>query len=416
MTIDWLKKTIFLLSFFCILYFATNNAHAQTQTPTPTQKPEEDNEEQKTNESEEKLRKEIQDLENKITELQEEQKTLSSQIEIVDSQVSLSELKIQNTRDKIADLQGDIGITKDKIGDLEVGIDDTTKALIARTVAVYEVGKIQPWQMFLTSDNIKSFLSRLKYLKIVQEADKRTVIAAEQAKVNYKNQQNILGEKKSKEEELEEDLKVYTAKLEEDKQEKENLLTVTKNSENEYQARLADALRELRQISDAAKVLITTEPREVEKGEPIGLMGNTGYSFGAHLHFGIYGISSLSDYNYYSSHENPVSSLEPQTVNWQTECGGDPSGSTTSGNGSFAWPMSTSGLYITQNYGNTCYSSVYYGGRPHPALDMYNNSNITVRAVEKGKAYVCRNCTGDGANGVFLFHENGKMSLYWHLQ
>ncbi len=86
------------------------------------------------------------------------------------------------------------------------------------------------------------------------------------------------------------------------------------------------------------------------------------------------------------------------------------------GSGGFAWPMSTSSLHITQNYGHTCYSDIYYKGNPHPAYDMYNNSNIVVTAVDDGKAYFCRSCTGDGANGVFIFHPNGKMSLYWHLQ
>ena len=107
--------------------------------------------------------------------------------------------------------------------------------------------------------------------------------------------------------------------------------------------------------------------------------------------------------------------LESQSVNWDTGCGGDPSGSSSTGNGSFIWPMSTSGLKITQGYGNTCYSWMYKGN-PHPAYDIVNNGDIVVRAVDDGKAYSCRNCTGDGANGVFLFHPNGKMSLYWHLQ
>ena len=103
-------------------------------------------------------------------------------------------------------------------------------------------------------------------------------------------------------------------------------------------------------------------------------------------------------------------------MDWATGCSGDPSGSMSTGNGTFAWPMSTSDLHITQNYGHTCYSNVYYRGNPHPAYDMYNNSDIIVRAADDGDAYFCRNCTGDGANGVFIFHSNNKMTLYWHLQ
>ena len=403
------KAVLLVITVSLLLKFASQTIYAQTTTPTPAPT-------QSSGKDEGKIRSEISDLEKKIGDLQTQQKSLTSQIEIADSQISLSELKISNTKSKIDELNGDIKITERKIGDIEGSMNVNTQALINRMVAIYQVGKVEPWQILLTSSNVEDFLKRLTYLQIVQENDKKMLLAAEQSKVDYSNTQDILGEKVEKEVELQSELEDYSQQLEGDKQKKEDLLAVTKNSEKEYQARLADALRELQQISSAAKILLTSEPKDVARGEPIGLMGSTGYSFGAHLHFGIYNISRLEDYNYYSNHENPINSLENRPVNWRTECGGDPVGVSNTGGGSFAWPLDTSGLYITQGYGTTCYSSVYYGGRPHPALDMYNNSNIVVRATEAGKAYICRNCTGDGANGVFIIHNNGKMSLYWHLQ
>lgn len=400
---------LFLLFAFVITQ-STSLVLAQEQSPTPTTSSGADT--SKLN----SLQSQINEYQTKVIELQGQAKTLSSQIQIMDNQIKLTELKIDEAKARLEEITGNIEVAKERIGGLEKNISVSAKALIGRINATYQVGRIDSWQVFLTSDNISNFLTRLTYLRVVQAYDKKSIYAAQQSKDNYEREKTLLEEKQEEEEAVRIELEGYTTKLEQEKKQKDDLLAVTKNSEREYQKRLSDAMRELQQIQKAAQVLVSTEPKDVKRGDLIGLMGSTGYSFGAHLHFGVYGVSSLSDYNYYSNHENPANYLENRSVDWQTGCPGDPSGQTNTGGGSFSWPMDTGNLHITQGYGHTCYSSVYYRGNPHPAFDMYNNSAILVKAVDDGKAYFCRNCTGDGANGVFLFHSNGKMSLYWHLQ
>ncbi len=191
-------------------------------------------------------------LDNKTKDLQGQEKTLSSQIAVFDNQIRVTEYRIENTKQQISNLVLDIDTTTKKIDNLATALDTLAGVLANRIVATYEVGRIQPLQILLTSDNISNFFSRLNYLKIAQQHDKTLIYNTQQAKNDYANQKDIFETKKKKIEALKAQLESYTAQLAQEKQSKQDLLAQTQGSESVYQNLLAQAKAQLAALSNFA--------------------------------------------------------------------------------------------------------------------------------------------------------------------
>jgi len=376
------------------------------------------------------LQEKIEKYEKKLSDLSKREKSLSTEIQTMTDQVSLTELRIANSTAKITKkteeiikLAGDITDLKGRIGKLQENIELQQKVLNARLRERYKSGETSPIIIFFGSDTINQLVKKSEYLRVSELQDKKLLAEMDKTKKAFTKQKDLFEDKKIEEEQLKNELMEekanldsYKVQLESQKAEKKRLLDVTQNDEAKYQKLLAEAQRELDQITNAVSVLKNTQAKEVKKGERIGTQGNSGYSFGDHLHFGVYRYSSFQDIDgwnwYYSNYVDPLKKLKSKTVYYDTGC--ESAGDRKVGKGDWGWPLSNP--TISQGFGHTCWSNVYYGGKDHPALDMYGAYGSAVYAAEDGDAYFCRNCLGDGGNGVFIFHDDNYMTLYWHLK
>lgn len=322
------------------------------------------------------LSQKITCLENKTKDLQSQKKTLSSQIAVFDNQIRLTEYRIEATEQQISDLALDIDTTTKKIGGLEKTLDTLAGVLANRIVATYEVGRIQPLQILLTSDSISNFFSRLNYLKIAQQHDKTLIYNTQQAKNDYANQKEIFEAKKRKVETLKNQLMSYTAQLTREKRDKQALLEVTKNNEATYQQMLQSALAEQRAIQQiAAGGGNAVSVGRVKEGDLIGYMisGKSACSSGTHLHFEVRKDGGIHD---------PSQYLSNKSVTFENS----PDGSFSFG-GSWSWPLSDP-IFIEQGFGMTYWARIgWYAGGPHTGLDLYSNSSLAVNAVKDGELF-----------------------------
>ncbi len=360
-------------------------------------------------------------LEQQLDQIGKEKVTLTNTISLINGKVKVQELQISQTTAEINQLEKQITELDERIGGLNISLDRLTTLLVNRIRAQYKKNRVSPIALFATSEGFNQFLTQYKYIGQAGEQTAKAMSLAESQRILYDDQKALKETKQVEFQRKSSQLKQEKLILDQQKAEQQTFLNTTKNNENLYQDLLSKARKELQQIADAANVVIREgNGVPVKRGESIGTMGNSGFSSGAHLHFGVYKYSpdefqQTSNWGwYYSNYVNPLEKLKSESITWDTGCSHDPKGKSNSGNGGWQWPMTD--IRITQNYGsNTCYNWMY-GNKAHPALDIVGMGPKSVLAVEDGEAYFCRNCLNDGGNGVFIFHSDNYMTLYWHLQ
>jgi len=328
--------------------------------------------------------REIEELEQKIAAAQKQAKTLGDQIIYYDNQIRLNTLKIGQTQDLIASISGKINLLEDRL-------QQRSSVLERQIVQSYKQGEVEPMSLFLSSLNFSDVLARFKYLQTLQAHNRKFLHDTQLVQSNYATQKTLMEESKKKLE----GQKVSLAAI---RVEKDNLLTQTKNDEATYQKQLEQARLELQAIESA--LAAATREGPVKKGDPIAVMGNSGYpscSTGAHLHFEV----RQSD-----TWVNAESYLRQMTDKWGLNIG----------SGSWDWPMRGQ-IEITQRYGKTPYSYRYvYSGGIHTGIDMVSNEKI-IYAPADGELYAYTGkCGSSNLNIKYIDHGNNIKTFYLHVQ
>lgn len=332
----------------------------------------------------------------------EEKKTLRTEIKRFDTLIAVTATRIYQTVTQIKSLEEEILTLTKKISSLDISLDKLSEVLLERIAATYKKGKIEPLALFFSSKDFSAFVSRYKYLRVIQLHDRNLMFQMETTRTNYEDQKNLKEEKQKELETARKKLESQKILLDQQKADKERLLQITQNKEQRYQQLLAATRAEI----DAIQRIIAgkgeeTEVGRVEQGSRIAMiiLGASACSTGTHLHFEVREGEEA---------KNPLSLLKNISV--IDDSGGDSYVAT----GSWDWPLNEP-IKFNQGFGSD--TSFIRSGASwynfHTGIDISSEDRV-VKSTKAGTLYQGAIDCGSGTlRYVRVDHEDANIDTYY---
>lgn len=333
----------------------------------------------------------IEGIKGNLSQKRNEKATLENQIAILSGQIEELQLKIEGTTVEIQKTETEIAETEKKIRDTEAELQRQQEIIKEHLRILYEQ-RFSAVEVVVSSDNFSEFINKSEYLRTMQEKVQETAEKIKQLKIELETKKKTLETKRSDLGNLKKQLDGEKADLDTQRVQKDKLLETTKGEEAAYQAQLNDSKNAYAavqsQINSVLASLRTPSSSSsgpasgsVKRGQVIGYQGNSGFSSGSHLHFGVYkGTADVDPMPYMN-------------------------------NGTFSWPLDNP--TITQGYwGTFSHRGVGWPG----GLDLSQYFGAPVHAAADGNIIFNGYNAGTFGHYIIMDHGNGLRTLYGHMQ
>lgn len=396
----------------------------------------------------ERIRAEKDKIDGLIATEDAKQSSLSGSISYLSYQIQSTELTIQEKEGQIEVNEADIRVLGVEIVDTETQIltlKDAIKYLDdvvgQRIQASYKISKITLVELIASTQDLSSFVKKVKYFSAIREHDLELMADLKENKEELSQHKTNLSEKKTAVEELKAQIEEEKVELEKanaeltwQKSQYNQLLADSENAETEYSNKLQQlSADEQQKMAEVAKIQdqialmsFGIGGENVDRGDFIGRQGNTGYSNGSHLHFGVYeGGYSHNPYTYINNGrlsmpiENAKVTQLYGMTDFATMC--QPAEGEEGFSSYACWTADPLVRTISNPYAYPQKYGYYpydwdYDGYPniHNGVDLSAYYGAPILAAANGK--VCYGHDGFGAQYAKIDHGEGLITVYWHLQ
>lgn len=199
----------------------------------------------------------IQDLEKQIADYQTQVKNnqsqgatlklqiakMETQINSLEAQIKLTQTEISQTNLKIEGLSSDI-----QTQSIELEKQKDNLGQILRTIDEYD--QENPFLLVMKNNNFSDFLSQVQYVDNLQQSVQTKLVDIKNIKSNLETQKTSYEDQKNQLVTLNTQLQGKTLALNDQENQKNDLLTTTKNQETKYQTMVSDLQKQRDQIEN----------------------------------------------------------------------------------------------------------------------------------------------------------------------